>query len=174
MCVCFALLTLSLEFPYYYSKKGILGSDMTSPYRHDYNNLQLFVRKKPANLLKVIAASERRLFVRYNGGSLHFQGAFVGVNSDAVVVVTRVSEPWLNSSKPTPTGIGDEEESVRFGCRSIAVRRRVKSCVVLKANGRLCCDPPLGALTELRRPGLTLNSPQRAVRRSGAHFVDNT
>lgn len=79
---------------------------MTSPYRHDYNNLQLLVQKN-ANLLKVTAASERHLFVR----SLHFQGAFAGVNSHTVVVVTCVSEPWLNSSKPTPTGIGDEEES---------------------------------------------------------------
>ncbi len=70
--------------------------------------LTIFSCSSEENLLKVIAASERRLFVR----SLRFQRAFVGVNSDtAVVVITRVSEPWLNSSNPTPTGIGDEEES---------------------------------------------------------------
>ncbi len=79
---CFAILTLFLEFPYYYSKKGILRSDMTSPYRHDCNNLQLFVRKKPpqsyrciwtAALCPIAPLSGRfcRCEVRYGGGCSH-------------------------------------------------------------------------------------------------------
>jgi len=53
-------------------------------------------------------------------------------------------------------------------------------CVLLIASGRLCVcvcgggDAPLGALTELHRPGLQLNSPQLAVSLSGAHFLDQT
>lgn len=40
-----------------------------------------------------------------------FRPRFVDVHSDTVVVVTRVSEPWLNSSNPTPGVIGREDDS---------------------------------------------------------------
>lgn len=51
------------------------------------------------------------LFVRCSARLLHFLPPFVDVNSDTVVVVTRASEPWLNSSNPTPSGVGREDDS---------------------------------------------------------------